>query len=367
MFFNSLFLERVSQLFAAILIIIQISTSAQQSRGELYRGTDDISQRQFVGRSNNVQTQSQSTNGGYQQQQQQQGQYFAPARGTPQYNTQSYQQSYYSRPNVEIVSVPLVNSIVIQDRNDAMQGDQPQQNPTTYRVSLNTQLNDGKPTSSIKDRFTASTAQYNPNVSYSEFPTRAPPTQHTQITNVYNTGKPTKKPSSIDDRINVDNSDKYAELARSVELFSNDLFYEMHSVLGENFMMSPFSIYTLLLLIAEGAEGESLNQITSALKVSDLKSIREKFRLLNGTLSAPSDGVILSQFNALITDTNRPVPREYEETMERIYKADVIPVDYTAANVAYDTINSYVSDKTRGQIRKIVRPEDVIKVIKNFC
>ena len=297
-----------------------------------------------------------------QQQQQQQVQYNAPARGTPQYNTQSYQQSYYNSPNVEIVSVPLVNSIVLQDRNSVMQGDQPQQNPTTYQISSN---NDRKPVTSVKDRFTSSTVQYNSNQSSSEFATRAPPTQHTQNTNGNNVLKPTKKPSSIDDRFELPNqSDKYALLSRSVEIFSNDLFYELHRSLGENFMISPFSVYTLLMLIAEGAEGESLNQIANALKITpNLQPIRDLFNILNGTLSTPSDGVFLSQFNALITDTNRPIPREYEDDMEKIYKADIIPVDFTNPNAVYNNINSYVSNKTNGQIRKIVRPEDVIKVI----
>lgn len=341
----SLFLERVSQLFVTILLIIQISTSAQQSRGELYRGVEETSQRQFVGRSNTIQTQPQNTNGGYQQQQQH-GLYNAPVRGTTQYNTLSYQQSYYYSPNVEIISLPLVNSVVIQDRNDGVQRDQPQQSSTTHNVSTDPQIR--KPVTSVKDRFIPSTTQLNSNQSLAEFATRGPPTN---------------KPSSIDDRFELaKESDKFAELSTSVEIFSNDLFFELHRTLGENFMISPFSVYTLLLLIAEGAEGESLNQILSTLKISDLRTIRNKFSLLNGTLAAPSDGVILSQFNALITDTNRPIPREYEEAMEKIYKADVIPVDFTIANVAYDNINSYVSEKTRGQIRKIVRAEDVIKV-----
>ncbi|CAO1415802.1 unnamed protein product [Diamesa tonsa] len=127
-------------------------------------------------------------------------------------------------------------------------------------------------------------------------------------------------------------------------------------------MISPFSVYTLLMLIAEGAEGESLKQIANALKIdSNLREVRDLFNILNGTLSAPSDGVFLSQFNALITDTNRPIPREYEDNMEKIYKADIIPVDFTNPNAVYNNINSYVSNKTNGQIRKIVRPEDVIK------
>lgn len=323
----------------------------------MYRGVQNTS----PGRSNTFQTQPQNTNGGYQQQQQQQQvQYNAPIRGTPQYITQSYQQSYYNSPNVETVSVPLVNSFVIQDSISGMQGDQPQQNPTTFNS------NDRKPVTSIKDRFDVSTPQYNSNQSSNEFITRAPPTQHTQNTNGNNVLKPTKKPSSIDDRFEyvIQDSDKYALLSRSVEIFSNDLFYELHRTVGENFMISPFSVYTLLMLIAEGAEGESLNQITNAFQIQrNLQPIRDLFSILNGTLSTPSDGVYLSQFNTLITDKNRPIPGDYEDNMEKIYKADVIPVDFTNPNAVYNNINSYVSNKTNGEIRKIVRPEDVLKVM----
>lgn len=61
----------------------------------------------------------------------------------------------------------------------------------------------------------------------------------------------------------------------------------------------------------------------------------------------------------MFTDKNRPVDRDYEDKLTRVYQADVVPVDFHQTNDAYYEINDYVNAKTHGKIAKIVQPEDL--------
>lgn len=50
-------------------------------------------------------------------------------------------------------------------------------------------------------------------------------------------------------------------------------------------MISPFSIWSLLVLIAEGANGNTLEEIRKALRIqSDITSVREGYKLIQNAL-----------------------------------------------------------------------------------
>lgn len=61
----------------------------------------------------------------------------------------------------------------------------------------------------------------------------------------------------------------------------------------------------------------------------------------------------------MFSDKNRPVERDYEDKLLRVYEADIVPIDFHKTIEAYYEINDYVEAKTRGKISKIVQPEDL--------
>jgi serine protease inhibitor len=75
------------------------------------------------------------------------------------------------------------------------------------------------------------------------------------------------------------------DLAESMELFAIELLSTFNAHLKiENFMISPFSIYHLLVLIAEGAKGNTYNEINEKLKMIDLPRTRDFQQYLNVAL-----------------------------------------------------------------------------------
>lgn len=66
----------------------------------------------------------------------------------------------------------------------------------------------------------------------------------------------------------------------------------------------------------------------------------------------------MASFNALFTDVNKPVNRDYEIVVERVYGSALIPVDYQDVNNTFTKINNDISKATRGLLPYTVTPQD---------
>lgn len=77
--------------------------------------------------------------------------------------------------------------------------------------------------------------------------------------------------------------------------------------------------------------------------------------------SVNTPGVQLSTFQAIVADKNRPLNSDFQTNIEGAYKSEVLNVDFTNPKVAFTYVNEYVANHTRGEIQKILTPEDVLK------
>lgn len=96
----------------------------------------------------------------------------------------------------------------------------------------------------------------------------------------------TKLPPRFDNRDDVKKSLTFdGDLSKSVEEFSLNLLFNLNvHKEDENFMISPFSIYHLLVLLAEGAGGHTYEQIDNKLKLLTLQRTRDFQQYLNVVL-----------------------------------------------------------------------------------
>lgn len=145
-----------------------------------------------------------------------------------------------------------------------------------------------------------------------------------------------------------------------------------------DFIISPFSVWSLLMLTAEGAAGNTYTQLQNVMGLpNDLTYIREGYRHIQKSLKYATNSSMcvhfLMQFfrvntstielaveQAMFSDKNRPVERDYEDKLLRVYEADIVPIDFHDNIAAYYDINDYVELKTHGKISKIVQPEDLL-------
>lgn len=64
----------------------------------------------------------------------------------------------------------------------------------------------------------------------------------------------------------------------------------------------------------------------------------------------------------LVTDLARPVKRDYESIVEKVYDADVFPVIFADVDNTLRSINGQVSNLTAGQITDTISRDDLFKV-----
>lgn len=94
-------------------------------------------------------------------------------------------------------------------------------------------------------------------------------------------------PTAIPSRFGDINSRKITwdpEVAKTTEVFSLRLFAILEALQGENIMISPYSIHTLLVMIAEGAGGNTYRQLNTTLGLQSPLRTRDYHQYINVAL-----------------------------------------------------------------------------------
>lgn len=132
----------------------------------------------------------------------------------------------------------------------------------------------------------------------------------------------------------------------------------------KNIIMSPLSVWNLLALLSEGAEGETLQEILKVMNVRNQSLIRHRFKEMQQATNVNSSGLEISSAQFMFTNKIQPVKPDFEYTIDTFYGDQLFEaLDFSssieAVKRSFDHINKVVSDATKGQITKAVHPTDV--------
>jgi len=136
-----------------------------------------------------------------------------------------------------------------------------------------------------------------------------------------------------------------------------DLLRQRKDLKGRNIMYSPFSLKTAFMMIANGAEGDTLKEILSVFGVDDLKAFNN-FISAQKTLSNPANPKFtLNIANSIWLNKDMYpglnidfAPRFKKDTLDYFGAAALTVDDKTGAGV----INKWISDKTKGRIDNVI-------------
>lgn len=152
-------------------------------------------------------------------------------------------------------------------------------------------------------------------------------------------------------------------IAHGTEQFSLEFFKLLSravSGLNYDFIVSPFSIWSLLVLQAEGADGNTRTQLQQVLRLpEEFTYLRSSYKHINKSLNIRASNVQVTSSQVLFSDKNRPIDPEYAYKLDHFYAADHMPVNFYNVVEAYNVINQYVNERTNGQIPKIVNMDDL--------
>lgn len=149
----------------------------------------------------------------------------------------------------------------------------------------------------------------------------------------------------------------------------NDFGFELFGQLvderpDENTVISPWSIQSALLMAAEGAEGETLQEIKEALHISefDKPAMREVYKNLAASLISEPESAELRLANAFFYDEARVfTSQDFVSNIGAHYGAEIINRDFSSPD-APDAVNAWVAQQTEGKIKEVIddiKPEQV--------
>lgn len=304
--------EALAGIFLIVAIWYPVMITCQ-SRGETYRGPTTSTVRGYLsGRSQQYQSQSQPYPEFYQQQSQSQSfsnsalNYNSPPYPGYQNQPAPYSQSpllqqpayqpavnippiYYPQPSYseyyDPPPAPLYAKPLPQTYNKSPPLPEPY-NPPVFRPQSSPENNNkvqSQQNSNLDNRF-------GPEEASTQDQSSAPVDQFTRGPTKKGTKRPlvTKLPPRFDNRDDATVKKSLTfdkELSDSMETFALELLFNYNNQKqNENFMISPFSVYHLLVLIAEGARGNTLDELVTMLKMVSLEKTRDFQQYLNVVL-----------------------------------------------------------------------------------
>lgn len=130
---------------------------------------------------------------------------------------------------------------------------------------------------------------------------------------------------------------------------------------GDNLVFSPLSLQYALAMTANGASGETLQEIIGFLGygAEGIEALNEYSRILLEQLPAVDLDVTLKVTDALLVNEDFPLLPAFKKTVEDYYYAAVDNMDFSDPVQVADRINGWASRNTNGFIDRILEPGEI--------
>lgn len=138
--------------------------------------------------------------------------------------------------------------------------------------------------------------------------------------------------------------------------FSLDFFGQIAAEKHENFMVSPLSVSMAMSMLANGAQGETLDEIVNTLGFEgmNIDAVNTFNKRLAAELASADKSVKLSLANSIWIDSSFPVYESFISENRNAYGAEIFNVELTTENTRR-SINKWASDKTNGLIPEFLK------------
>lgn len=151
-------------------------------------------------------------------------------------------------------------------------------------------------------------------------------------------------------------------VSNSVDQFATKLLDTTRRNLDESFniALSPYTIWTLMAIVAEGADGNTLKQLQNTLTLPEsMADFRYNYKQLALNLLNNQNGVQLDITNAIFVTNQYPLNDTFKQITRDSYNVDINTVDFSDSDRTLNIINRYIADATQQRITRLVNPDDI--------
>lgn len=143
-----------------------------------------------------------------------------------------------------------------------------------------------------------------------------------------------------------------AAFLQGVNDFSTKLFHKS-LVNGKNLVLSPYSVYNLLAVLANGAAGDTAAALSAVLGYDDILTLDDSLYSAKEALAATGVTEIANGI-WLNSDVGFTLHDEYTAMVKRYFDAQSTPLSFSDAK-SVGEINKWISDATHGMIPETLK------------
>ena len=144
---------------------------------------------------------------------------------------------------------------------------------------------------------------------------------------------------------------------------SNDMAFKLINKLynDDNLVCSPLSLQYAMAMTANGASGETLEEITSFLgfEANEMNELNRFYKILLEQLPAVDLDITLKAVDALLVNDKFPLLPSYKNLVEDNYYAAVENMDFSNPSDVVTRLNEWAGLNTNGVINNIIDPEEL--------
>lgn len=166
-------------------------------------------------------------------------------------------------------------------------------------------------------------------------------------------------PTPTEEISRVSLSEKQTEYVNT----SNDMAFKLINKLynDDNLVCSPLSLQYAMAMTANGASGETLEEITSFLgfEANEMNELNRFYKILLEQLPAVDLDITLKAVDALLVNDKFPLLPSYKNLVEDNYYAAVENMDFSNPSDVVTRLNEWAGLNTNGVINNIINPEEL--------
>lgn len=151
-------------------------------------------------------------------------------------------------------------------------------------------------------------------------------------------------------RVDIQLSRSETDMINNLTNFSFTALHNIASENNDNIIFSPLSLSTALSMLANGAEGETLNEYLTLLNTENLDELNQLNKKLLNKLPELDNNVRFHSANALFHNDVK-IYNDFSSTLNNYYKAEQFNVDLSTYS-GLDILNRWCYENTWGMIPK---------------
>ena len=160
-------------------------------------------------------------------------------------------------------------------------------------------------------------------------------------------------------------------LTPSILKFTNGFtrYHSLPNVVGRrDLVWSPLSLYEAMLMVHEGADGETATELQRLTHLKTKEEHREWSLAYLTDLDSSKENrqwnISVKIANRLFADDDFDLDKEFQSNMKKFFHSDVELLDFAKPEASASRVNDWISNQTNQMIKDVLKPGDINPMLR---